>query len=132
MNNKTIGNAFEREFCEILSQHGFWVHNFANTRSGQPADIIAVRDNNSYLIDCKVCSRQKFDISRVEENQHFSMESWKNAGNEEPWFALKLDEDRIYMIAHADMVDLSYEKATLNEQDICDYGLSLEKWLKSC
>ena len=54
--NKQAGNAFERSFCEMLFSKGFWVHNFAQNRDGQPADVIAVRNGIAYLIDCKVCS----------------------------------------------------------------------------
>lgn len=41
--NKKLGNNFETEFCEILSAHGFWVHNLAQNQAGQPADVIAVK-----------------------------------------------------------------------------------------
>lgn len=39
MSNKKLGNAFEMELCNILSSHGFWVHNLAQNSAGQPADI---------------------------------------------------------------------------------------------
>ena len=48
--NKKLGNLFEREFCEILAQHGFWVHNLTQNANGQPADIIAVRNGQAYLV----------------------------------------------------------------------------------
>ena len=45
MNNKDIGNQFEREICEILAKNGWWVHFISPNKSGaQPVDIIAVRD----------------------------------------------------------------------------------------
>lgn len=132
MSNKYIGSAFEREFCEILSNQGFWTHNFANKQSGQPADVIAVRYGKAYLIDCKVCSHHSFSLSRIEENQHFSMEMWKDCDNGEGWFALKIDGDVIIMITHSTMIALSYEKSILNEKDIHEYGVTLERWLNSC
>lgn len=131
MNNKKVGNTFEQQFCEILYQHGYWTHNFANKQAGQPADVIAVKDGNPYLIDCKVCSRKTFPLSRIEENQHFSMEAWRMSGNGEGWFALKI-EDEVIMIPHRTMIALSYEKSTLNAKDIDEYGVPLERWLKSC
>ena len=77
--NKKIGNDFEREFAELLFEHGFWVHVFAQNKDGQPADIIAVKNKKAYLIDCKVCSTKKgFDISRMEENQDLSMDLWRD------------------------------------------------------
>ena len=54
MSNKKLGNSFEAELCEILSQHGFWAHNLAQNAAGQPADVIAVKDGEAFLIDCKV------------------------------------------------------------------------------
>lgn len=71
--NRKIGNSFETEFCELLFQHGFWCHNMAQNAAGQPADVIAVKGKTAYLIDCKVCSNNRFHLSRVEENQHFAI-----------------------------------------------------------
>ena len=65
MNNKEIGNKFEQELCEKLSEYGFWTHNLAMNKAGQPADIIAVRNTRAYLIDAKVCSSRGFALSRV-------------------------------------------------------------------
>lgn len=131
MSNKKIGNEFEQEFCELLYQHGYWVHNFAMNQAGQPADVIAVKDKTAYLIDCKVCTNDTFALSRVEENQHFSMEFWKMCGNGEGWFALKVDNG-VIMIPHFSIVALSHEKSTLNLNDIREYGVKLERWLNKC
>lgn len=129
--NKKVGNDFEAEFCEMLSAHGLWVHNMAQNKAGQPADVIAVKNKTAYLIDCKVCTHERFSLSRVEENQYFAMELWKQCGNGEGWFALKIDND-VIMISNQTMIDLSYEKSTLNEKDIRKNGMSLERWLSSC
>ena len=72
--NKALGNAFEREFCEELASKGFWVHNMAQNKDGQPADVIAVIDGYPFLIDCKVCAHDKFPLKRIEENQRNAME----------------------------------------------------------
>ncbi|SCJ99995.1 Uncharacterised protein [uncultured Eubacterium sp.] len=129
--NRKVGNAFETEFCELLFSHGYWVHNMAQNAAGQPADIIAVKNKTAFLIDCKVCSHHKFPLSRIEENQHFAMEAWKQAGNGEGWFALKVDNE-VIMIPHFNMVALSYEKAVLNLEDMRAYGAKLERWLRKC
>lgn len=129
--NKKLGNTFETEFCEILGKHGYWVHNMAQNAAGQPADVIAVRDRIAFLIDCKVCSKNRFPISRVEENQHFAMEFWAMCGNGEGWFALKV-EDEIFMIPHYSIVELSYRQSSLNLTEIKEYGVKLERWLESC
>lgn len=129
--NKKLGNTFETEFCEILGKHGYWVHNMAQNAAGQPADVIAVRDRIAFLIDCKVCSKNRFALSRVEENQHFAMEFWAMCGNGEGWFALKV-EDEIFMIPHYSIVELSYRQSSLNLTEIKEYGVKLERWLESC
>lgn len=85
MTNKKLGNSFESVFCEILFQQGFWCHNLAQNQAGQPADVIAVRDGKSYLIDCKVCSRGRFPFSRIEDNQHTAMRAWQESGNGTGW-----------------------------------------------
>lgn len=129
--NKKLGNTFETEFCEILGKHGYWVHNMAQNAAGQPADVIAVKNKLAFLIDCKVCSKNRFPLSRVEENQHFSMKFWAMCGNGEGWFALKV-EDEIFMIPHYSMVELSYRQSSLNLTEIKEYGVKLERWLESC
>ena len=118
MTNKKIGNDFESDFCEILFENGFWTHNLAQNASGQPADVIAARNGKTYLIDCKVCSNQGFALSRIEENQDLSMELWKDTGNGDGWFALKVEEE-IVMIPHFSI------KALMRE-----YGVKLERWIK--
>lgn len=60
MTNKKLGNDFEKELCEMLSEWGYWCHNMAQNAAGQPADVIAVKGKTAYLIDCKVCSNNRF------------------------------------------------------------------------
>ena len=129
MTNKKIGNDFESDFCEILFKNGFWTHNLAQNASGQPADVIAARNGKTYLIDCKVCSNQGFALSRIEENQDLSMELWKDTGNGDGWFALKVEEE-IVMIPHFSIKALMREKSVLNLTDIREYGVKLERWIK--
>ena len=67
MNNKKLGNEFERALCELLFSKGFWVHNFANKTTGQPADIIACKNKIALLIDAKECANDTYDTVRIEE-----------------------------------------------------------------
>lgn len=127
--NKKIGNDFEREFCEILSENGFWVHNLAQNQTGQPADVIAVRDGKAYLIDCKVCSTGRFQLKRIEENQQLAMEHWLDMGNDEVWFALKVD-DNIVMINYLDLMCLKMTQSSLNTKEIFKQGIMIEDWIK--
>ena len=129
--NKKIGNDFETEFCELLFDKGFWCHLFAQNQAGQPADVIAVRNGDAYLIDCKECSSNVFPLSRIEENQTLSMELWSDSGNGKGWFALKI-EGEIVMMNQWVLKALSHDKSVLNTKDIHDNGTSFEKWLKKC
>nr|DAN24913.1 MAG TPA: Holliday junction resolvase - archaeal type [Caudoviricetes sp.] len=129
MSNKKVGNDFEREFCEILSEYGFWVHNLAQNQTGQPADVIAVRDGKAFLIDCKVCSTGRFQLKRIEENQQLAMEHWLDMGNDEVWFALKLD-DNIVMINYLDLMCLKMIQSSLNIKEIFKQGIMIENWIK--
>lgn len=128
ISNEKLGNDFERKFCEILSDNGFWVHNFAQNYDGQPADIIAVKNTLANLIDCKVCENDKFSFSRIEENQKLSMKLWEECGNGQGWFALKTSEG-IFMIELLDLLELSKSKKSLNLSDIIEYSIPLECWL---
>ena len=128
MVNKTLGNSFESDFCEILFQNGFWVHNMAQNASGQPADVIAVQNGRAYLIDCKVCSNGKFPFSRMEENQDLSMKLWEECGNNEGWFALLLDEE-IFMIPHSIITEFKQTQAGFNREEIRSVGMLLDVWI---
>lgn len=132
MTNKKLGNDFEQELCEKLSEYGFWVHSLAMNKAGQPADIIAVRNKEAHLIDAKVCSSRGFALSRVEENQELAMELWKESGNGEGWFAIKLPAGEIYMIPHILIQAHKRRQASLSFSDIHANCLTLEKWVKKC
>lgn len=131
MINKKLGNDFEQELCEILADAGYWVHNFANRKNGQPADIIAVKNTKARLIDAKVCSRDLFDFRRVEDNQQLAMDMWISCGNIEPCFALKCS-DGIYVIKYCTIMDLKLKgKKWIWLEDIKKYGVGLSVWLKN-
>ena len=132
MTNKKIGNDFEQELCEILAGYGFWTHNMAMNKSGQPADIIAVKNKVAYLIDAKVCSSRGFALSRMEENQELSMELWGECGNGQGWFALKVPTNEIYMISLITMQAYKHGQAYLSFSEIHDLGKPLGKWVERC
>ena len=128
--NKKLGNDFETEFCEILRAHGFWAHNFAQKKEGQPADVIASRDGRPALIDCKVCSTKRgFRLDRREENQLLAMELWSKTGNGFGWFALKFD-DEIIMVGAPVLNRLSNVQSYITLKDIKEnYHIELEGWI---
>jgi Holliday junction resolvase len=134
MTNKKIGNGFEQELCEKLAEYGFWTHNLAMNKSGQPADVIAVKNKIAYLIDAKVVSTSRgFALSRVEENQDLAMDLWNERGNGQGWFAFKITKtDEIYMIPHVCIKALMVSQSTLSVIEIHQMGKTLEKWVKKC
>ena len=118
MINKKLGNDFEQELCQILADAGYWTHNFANRKNGQPADIIAVKNGEAYLIDAKECTREIFPIKRMEYNQELSMGLWIECGNITPYFALKA-RNEIYMVDYTTVMDLIRKgKKQLNLEDM--------------
>lgn len=128
MSNKKLGNSFETELCEILAEEGFWCHNLAQNSAGQPADVIAVKCGEAFLIDCKVCSQGKFQYSRIEENQDLSMELWRDCGNGYGWFALKFDTGT-YMVDRESLRNCSNHHPAMTPELADMYGYSLEEWL---
>ena len=123
VNNKKLGNDYEQQLCKELADAGFWVHNFANRTNGQPADIIAVRDGESLLIDAKVCSDGKFRLSRIEENQHLAMKKWRQCGNGSGCFALLVDNNT-YILAYEAI--MAAGRTVLSREFIKTYGLGVE------
>lgn len=89
MNNKRQGTAFEKEFADLLSANGFWVHRLKDNENGQPFDLIAVRERRAYVIDCKDCEGSRFRLSRIEENQSSAMRLWEATGNLPGLFAIR-------------------------------------------
>lgn len=73
ISNKKIGNNFEKSTAEYLSENDFWVYRLPNKIGGQPFDILALKNDTVIALDCKVCSNDVFDKSRIEDNQHTAM-----------------------------------------------------------
>ena len=122
MNNKKLGSAFEREFCDILADAGWWVHFITpNAAGAQPFDVIAVKDMIPVAIDCKTSEDKTFSISRLEDNQMFAFDKWLAVGNEYAFLAVK-HKNTIYMIDYVELRRL--EKIRLPE------AMRLDEWLK--
>lgn len=99
MSNCKVGAEFEKSFCKLLSEHGFWVHRISQNVAGQqPADVIAVKNGRAFLIDCKVCIRDVFTFERMEPNQRSAMDLWMRCGNAVPFFALQGSNEDVLML----------------------------------
>lgn len=129
--NRAVGNAFEQELCEMLFEYGFWSHNMTQNNSGQPADVIAVRNKVAHLIDAKDCSSKGFDLRRIEENQITAMQLWAECGNGQGWFALKVDGE-VYMLSYSSIMVLRKSQSSIPLSVIPKIAYSLGEWVKRC
>lgn len=127
--NRKTGVSFERELCQILAGYGFWAHDLAQNAAGQPFDVLAAKDGRSVPIDCKVCENDVFKLARIEENQFSAMTLWRETGNGEGWFALKLSDGAIYMASLLMMETFSYTRSVLGRADILRYCKRLDQWV---
>lgn len=126
--NRTLGNGFEDELCLLLAERGYWAHNMKQGAAGQPADVIAAKDNVAVLIDCKVCSDDRFDLSRIEGNQEAAMTMWEARGNPYCYFAMKLTSGEIYMVHFDDLCMMElHGKKSLTEAEIKEFP-NLDGW----
>ena len=124
--NRTNGGRFEQELSHILAGNGFWVHVLQQNKSGQPADIIAIKGKFHTLIDCKVISDNKgFPFERIEENQRMAMKRFTNRGNELCYFALKLPDESIRMVSLSRLETLQNR----GNKRIAEKEMPLQTWL---
>ncbi len=128
MSNKKVGNDFESELCQMLFAKGWWVHNLAQNKSGQPADIIAVKNGNAYLIDAKTCKTPNFKLGRMEENQRLAMETWKESGNGNGWFAIRMNTGNIYFADYDYLKVCEQKKILVDETVLHNYGYPFDEW----
>lgn len=126
--NKKLGNSFESELCWLLYQNGFWTHNFVQSKDGQPADVIAVRNGKAFLIDCKVCSDNNFKFSRLEENQINSMTLWEECGNGKGLFALAIN-NQIFILTKDECLELLQSKKQVGFSKLKECYKTFEEWL---
>ena len=111
MNNKRLGNNFEQEYAEKLEKLGFWV-TFLTPKShigSQPADLIAIKNDEVMLVDCKTCSTDIFPLSRIEENQRQAYKKYKACGNTQYIIAIKYDDD-IFLV---NMKDIDFTQKSI-------------------
>lgn len=131
VNNKKSGTAFEREFAQLLAQHGFWVHLLKDNHNGQPFDVIAAKDKRTYVFDCKDCKNGIFVLTRIEENQKLAMRLWQECGNRQGVFALRTPSG-IRMLPYTDAMDLiSVGYTRLAGIRIYEHTETFEEWLEN-
>ena len=131
--NRSVGNRFETELCEILGQNEFWAHNMQQNSAGQPADIIAIRGAFHTLIDCKhIADDNGFPFSEIRDNQRSAMKMFQRRTGQLCYFAFKLPDDTMWMVTLERMDTLSGRgKKRLTDEEIRTQTWSLESWLES-
>ena len=102
-------------------------------KAGQPADIVAVKQKFHTLIDCKVISDDKgFPFERIEDNQRMAMKTFQRKCGELCYFALKLPDNTVWMVALERLETLRGRgKKRMTDEEIRNQTWSLEKWLES-
>lgn len=130
MSNKSNGTAFERELAQMLSDNGFWVHCLKDNQNGQPFDVIASRNGNTFVFDCKDCQGDKFLLNRIEENQHNAMTLWSMTGNAQGLFAIKI-RNVIFLIPHR-MLTIMKESGTkqVGYEELFKCGRTFTQWVE--
>lgn len=130
VSNKRAGTQFERQFAFLLSAHGFWAHLFQDNRNGQPCDVIACRNGNTYLFDCKDCQGDYFVLSRMEENQYNAMHLFELTGNGQGRFAIRFTNGAIYLVKYCQIKTLIDQGIRRISQEECRlYGEDFFMWL---
>lgn len=100
-NSKKIGTEFETRLCNHLAKRGFWTHFLYPAPDGsQPFDIIAVRSDATLAIDCKALEKNRFPLSRVEDNQETSFNLLHSLGFYNTYFVIQVSENDV-VFAHA-------------------------------
>jgi len=133
MNNKKLGNAFERQLSDYLYKNGFWVHLVASDASGQVSDILCLKNGIAYIIDAKFCSKGYFLLDRIENNQESAMQHFYAHGGEEGLFAISFNNDQIYMAKLSTL--LKYRDKGIKRikpLDLIPNSLLIENWITSC
>lgn len=128
--NKSSGNKFEQEFAEFLDRNGFWCHVLQQNKSGQPADIVAVKGKFHTLIDCKEVSTGKgFVLTRAEENQRFAMKKFADRGKQICWFAVKYPGGTIRMISINSVLMAEKQGVKAISELLSEQFMTAEEWV---
>lgn len=116
MNNKKIGDSFEKEYADFLSQKGYWVTFLSPKKfvGSQPCDLIAIKNDSPMLVDCKTCSTHLFPISRIEENQKQAYKKYIKRGNTKFILAIKFN-NKIYEI---DLKNIDFTQKSIDLEAI--------------
>ena len=101
-NSKKIGTDFEHKVCQSLARKGFWTHFLNPAPDGsQPFDIIAINKEETFAIDCKALERNRFPLSRIEDNQETAFTLLHSLGFYDTYFVIQISEtEAVFVTAH--------------------------------
>jgi Holliday junction resolvase len=121
--NKTTGTAAERELLQMLKERGFWAHKLIENENGAPFDIIAAKNDITYVFEVKdIAKGSKFPLARVEDNQLTGMSTWRITGNSNAYFAFRTQKEWTFHKAkHITVACLS----AVSHIDVTDGGQTL-------
>ena len=108
-----LGNETEEEVAKFFKKNGYWSYITPKKVSGQPVDIIAIKNGVNWLVDAKHLDIKKksFAFSRAEANQIDAMTYARNfAGIKNLGFVICLEND------YSKFFFLSYDKYLEIEQ----------------
>lgn len=126
--NKTEGNRYEEKVAQILYDHGYWVTLLTASRTGQPADIIAIKGREFALIDAKLCAKDRFELRRVEPNQIRAMTMLeKRSGNAVAAFVLGMSTGN-YIVSWERIAELMNQDVKSIKLADCEELITLEEW----
>ena len=100
-----VGNETEKQVAELFHKNEYWAFVIPKKIGGQPFDIIASREKDTWFVDAKhlEASKASFPFDRIEANQITSMNyAYKFANiTENLGFAIKWDRtDTIYFFSY--------------------------------
>ncbi len=125
MNNKKIGEDFEKELLEILKVNGFWATKLKEKETGGPFDIVATKNNKFISIEAKNINKKTiFTKERIEPNQISAYKRLLEVNSSSySFFAFKTEFGTFL---------LHSEKVICNDKKSIDVtkGITLEQWLK--
>ena len=129
-NNKKDGTKFEKEIAEMFHTYKFWVHLLAEKTTGrQPADIIASKNGKTVLIECKTV-KDRFNFSRIEDNQRTGFNHFIRCGNKEAFFCFKFNGE-IGFISFLKIFNMFADgKTSMNFEEFCKNKISFFQFVK--
>ena len=129
-NNKIEGTRYEEKVARVLYDHGYWVTLLRASQTGQPADIIAIKDTEFALLDAKLCTKDRFELRRIEPNQMRAMNLLeKRSGHAVAAFVLGMSTGN-YIVSWDTMYQMQTEgKKSISLED-CEQFITLEEWCK--